>query len=254
MVVCRDEGLLRREQSVFLTSEECVSQTACLIECCERRKTRGLKTIICFLDLKKAYDMVPHDRLISQLRAVGLGEKMVNFIQRMYENTTLRIRIGKQISEPFKYKRGVRQGCPTSPLLFNIYYNSILDKIKPVDVERIPAGLKGLMYADDTAILATDRQDLSEKLATINRWMIENAMEINPSKCGIMEIDPDPFCPAMEPLILNGEEIPSIQKYIYLGSEINSQLDLNEMAKYRLTKGKMTLAILRKTLLNTKVP
>ncbi|MGL5636332.1 MAG: RNA-directed DNA polymerase, partial [Bacteroidales bacterium] len=253
-VVCNEMNLLRREQSGFLTSEECVAQTACLIECCQRRKLRGEKTILCFLDMKKAYDMVPHRRLISTLRSVGLGKVFTDFIQRMYENTTLRIRIGNQTGESFQYKRGVRQGCPTSPLLFNIYYDSILKEMDPVPVEGINGGLKGLMFADDTVIVGRTRSELVNKLAIIENWLSINAMELNPSKCGIMEIDTDPYFPQMEPILYNGELIPSIDKYVYLGTEINKSLDLTEMAKYRLNKGRQTLIQLRTTLINERIP
>lgn len=119
--ICADHNLIRREQVGFIRSEECAAQAACLLESCQRRRITDKNTLLCFLDLRKAYDLVPHDRLISKLKAVGLGYKMINFIKRMYENTFMRVRIGENLTEPFRYERGVRQGCPTSPLLFDIY-------------------------------------------------------------------------------------------------------------------------------------
>ncbi|MGL5707885.1 MAG: hypothetical protein ACRDDF_06435, partial [Aeromonas sp.] len=92
------------------------------------------------------------------------------------------------------------------------------------------------------------------KLAIIENWLSINAMELNPSKCGIMEIDTDPYCPQMEPILYNGELIPSIDRYVYLGTEINKSLNLTEMAKYRLNKGRQTLIQLRTTLINERIP
>lgn len=113
--ICSDLKLIVREQVGFMKSEECAVQAACLLECCQRRKIRDKDTYLCFLDLKKAYDMVPHDLLIAKLHRVGLGNKMINFIKLMYENTFMRVRIGDKLTNQFKYERGVRQGCPTSP-------------------------------------------------------------------------------------------------------------------------------------------
>ena len=172
----------------------------------------------------------------------------------MYENTTLKIRIGSSLSESIKYKRGVRQGCPTSPLLFNIYYNSVLEEINPVEVEGLNQGLRGLMFADDTVLLAESREDLVKKIAKVKNWMTENAMEINPTKCGIMEINTDAYCPQMEPLSYDDEIIPVVKKYVYLGIEINSNLDLTEMSRYRLKQGLITLSSVKNTLLNSRVP
>lgn len=248
--VCTGLKLLRREQVGFIKNEEGISQAACLLECCQRRKIRGNDTILCFLDLKKAYDMVPHDRLLYKLRKFGLGDKMIYFIKRMYENTFMRVRINNQLTEPFRYERGVRQGCPTSPLLFNIYINDILDDIQPVTVEGLEHGLRGLMFADDTVILANSHTDLQIKLESINRWMVNNAMEVNPSKCGVMMINQN----SIEPVYFNGELIPMVDKYVYLGLEFNNQLDIEMMSKYRLGKGKDCLMSMVATLRNIRVP
>jgi hypothetical protein len=250
-VVCNTFSLLKREQVGFIQGEEGVSQAACLLESCQRRKIRGNNTILCFLDLRKAYDLVPHERLFYKLKKFGLGDKMVNFIRRMYDNTYMRVRVNNRLTEPFKYERGVRQGCPTSPLLFNIYINDILDNISPLAVEGLEHGLRGLMFADDTIILAESHSDLSDKLSLVNNWMGDNAMEVNPSKCGIMEIHPSL---PIEPVLFNGEEIPKVNTYVYLGIEFNNMLDINLMSKYRIDKGKNTLRLLTPTLRNAKVP
>jgi hypothetical protein len=104
-LVCTTYKLLNREQIGFIKNEECVSQAACLLECCQRRKIRELPTILCFLDLKKAYDMLPHKRLFWKLRRIGLGDKMVSFIERMYNNTYMQVRVNDKLTEPFKYER-----------------------------------------------------------------------------------------------------------------------------------------------------
>ena len=51
--VCSGYNLLRREQIGFIKNEEGISQAACLLECCQRRKIRNQNTILCFLDLKR---------------------------------------------------------------------------------------------------------------------------------------------------------------------------------------------------------
>lgn len=108
------------------------------------------------------------------------------------------------------------------------------------------------MFADDTVILADSHSDLLTKLESISKWMTDNAMEINPSKCGVMRISPD--ITPLAPVTYNGEPIPTVEKYVYLGIEFNNTLDINLMSKYRLDKGKQTLNILTKTLSNVRVP
>jgi len=180
--------IICREQTGFISQKECVAQTACLMECCQRRRNNNRNTVLCFLDLKKAYDLVPHHLLIEKLAMAGIGKTFVSFIAKMYANTSLKVRVDNKLGKSIEYKRGVRQGCPTSPLLFNIFYNSVLEGIEPLEIDGLDFGLRGLMFADDTVIFAKDRNDMINKLVIVNSWMESNQMEINPTKSAIMEI------------------------------------------------------------------
>ena len=154
--IITDFKILKREQTGFKKDEECLGQVACLLEICQRRKIENKDTILCFLDLKKAYDLVPHNRLINKLAEKGLGPKILKFIEKMYENTEMKVRINNTLTESFKYGREVRQGCPTSPLLFDIFIDDLLNEIKPIEVKGLKDGISGLCYTDDTVILANN--------------------------------------------------------------------------------------------------
>ena len=112
--------------------------------------------------------MVPHNKLFNKLKQIGFGSKFTKVMESMYSNTKMRVKIGDQISKEFSYERGVRQGCPTSPLLFNLYINDILNNIQPIDVEGIEDGLKGLIFVDDTVIAANNMIELNEKFKFMN--------------------------------------------------------------------------------------
>ena len=214
---CNNKGLIKREQAGFTTAGECTSQVACLLESCQRRKLSNQNTYLCFLDLRKAYDLVPHNRLIAKLKAKGIGPKFIKIIESMYSSTRMAVKIGEHISKPFKYNRGVRQGCPTSPQLFNIYIDDLIDKIAPIPIPGLTGGLRGLLFADDTVIAAESSEELNTKLEKIKQWMEQNSMEINPSKCGAMTI----ACGnAVQNCIIkySGETIQNVKTYTYLGA------------------------------------
>jgi hypothetical protein len=251
--ICSDLGLVIPEQVGFMRQEECATQVATLLECCQRRRLRGLDTVLGFLDLKKAYDMVPHDRLFNKLAAAGIGPTCIRFLRAMYENTFIRVRLGNQVGDPVPYKRGVRQGCPTSPLLFNLYINDILEGMTGCPVEGLQEGLKGLLFADDTVVVASSREELRDKMMLIELWMSTNGMGLNPSKCGVMEISHQYPSPCPTPINYVGETLPEVDKYVYLGVEFNRYLNVSEMARYRLEKGRATLECLRRTLSSNKV-
>ena len=94
--------------------------------------------------------------------------------------------------------------------------------------------------------------ELENKLRIVKEWMDVNLMEINPSKCGVMDISPN----LEEPFVIkyNGEVIPSVERYTYLGVEFNSKLDLDVMAEFRVGKGVAKVNALRPTLGNSGIP
>ena len=251
--VCTQFSFLKREQAGFMSSGECLGQVTTLLECCQRRKFKNENTILCFLDLKKAYDMVPHQKLINKLIKKQLGDKFVGFIKSMYSNTKMKVRIGDLKSDSFEYKRGVRQGCPTSPLLFNIYIDDLLDSMDPIRVEGLLEGFRGLMFADDTVIAANDFNDLEHKLALVEQWMVDNGMEVNPSKCGVMIIKANDDID-IHKVQYRGEEIPLVDSYVYLGVDFNNELDLQRMSQFRAQKGVERSRALTPTLRNYRVP
>jgi endonuclease/exonuclease/phosphatase (EEP) superfamily protein YafD len=254
-IIIENHSLIRREQVGFLREEECLGQATCLIEACQRRKNEGLDTVVLFLDLKKAYDMVPHTRLIQKLKASGIGNTMLRFINNMYEETHMKVRVDNETTSSFKYSRGVRQGCPTSPLIFILYVNDMLENINPIYVPGLKHGIRGLNFADDTVILAENHADLINKVEKIRVWMSENSMEVNPSKCGLMYINPM-IGPANQnlPVHFEGEIIPEVEVYTYLGIEVNKWLDLVRIAKYRVAKGIGAAQLINGTLLNKRIP
>ena len=70
--------------------------------CYIRGFSKNLVSYLCFLDLRKAYDLVSHDLLLNKLAKAGLGRKFLDFVSRMYANTYMRVRIDKSVSRRFK--------------------------------------------------------------------------------------------------------------------------------------------------------
>ena len=81
---------------------------------------------LCFVDFQKAYDRVPHEALLAKLRYYGVTGRTYSFIETLYSRSVMQIRVGESLSEPVELKRGLRQGCPMSLILFSIYINDIL--------------------------------------------------------------------------------------------------------------------------------
>lgn len=83
------------------------------------RKERG-KMVTIFIDLRAASDMVDKGILLKAIRERGVREGLVERIGEIMEETKSRVRVGREWGESFWTARGVRQGYPLNPLLFNL--------------------------------------------------------------------------------------------------------------------------------------
>ena len=131
--VAEERGLFSRAQAGFRRKEECVTQVAMVMvmEVIQRRHLVGRPTFAVFIDLKKACDMVPHEALFAKLSQFGIRGRCLAFIKQLYGSSTIRVRVGggaqALYSDLCQLLRGVRQGCPLSPLLFNIFIDDLPD-------------------------------------------------------------------------------------------------------------------------------
>jgi hypothetical protein len=72
------------------------------------------------INTEKAFDKIQHDFMIKALRKLGIEEMHLNVVKAIYDKHTANIMLNGEKLKPFPLKSGVRQGCPLSPLLFNI--------------------------------------------------------------------------------------------------------------------------------------
>lgn len=255
-----DKKLYSRAQAGFRRSEECATQGACLQEILQRRKLMGQRTFTMFVDIRKAYDTVPHEALFAKLDFWGVRGQSLDFIKALYAKSRIAVRVDGENAGSEPLLRGVRQGCPMSPILFNIFINDILDGLQPHGVTvpgvdsktRIP----GLLYADDLVIMAPTATALTEMANKLSKWMDDNEMSVGIKKCGVMIVKEDETGsePVSRQWSLNGEVVPRVKSYCYLGIDVREDLDIGHIIRGRVEKGTRLLEKMRPFLLNHRIP
>jgi hypothetical protein len=112
---------------------------------------------MCFIDYKKAFDCVEHDKLWTTLGELGVSAHLVKLIRSLYEDQEATIRTAHGDTDWFRIGKGVRQGCILSPFLFNLYAEKIMRKVELKETEiGVKIGgrnINNLRYADDTTLL-----------------------------------------------------------------------------------------------------
>ena len=134
------------------------------------------------------------------------------------------MKINGKRTEFFNYTKGVRQGCPLSPLLFNIFINGIvkcLSKINPCPL-KLYKKLSCLLYADDLVIFSSSREGLQKSLDAAVDFISKCNLNINydKTKCITLNKRGDKGKHVFK---INGNPIENVKSYKYLGIKISSK-------------------------------
>ena len=76
--------------------------------------------MIISIDAEKSFDKIQHTFMIKTLQKVGIEGTYLNIIKAIYDKPTANIVLNGEKLKPFPVRSGTRQGCPLSPVLFNI--------------------------------------------------------------------------------------------------------------------------------------
>ena len=172
---------------------------------------KKFKLYVVFIDFSKAYDRVPRNKMVEYMRSIGCGRVMLFALRGMYQCTY------NVLSAVISASAGVRQGAPTSCLLFVIYIDKMIKMIKQVTpVDGFLGSLHALMLMDDTVILATSRDMCVKKLDVVLNYCTEYGMEINERKTKFFVINNEPVDKLQ--LIVQGRIIEYCSTYLYLGA------------------------------------
>ena len=93
----------------------------------EKHTEFNIPTYIAFNDFKKAFDSLDRDKLWNIMLRKGIPTHLITVIQKIYMDNTIRVNVDNGISEDSRsITQGVRQGCPLSPVLFNLYLDEVI--------------------------------------------------------------------------------------------------------------------------------
>jgi hypothetical protein len=187
-----------------------------------QRKRKGRKKIhMLFVDLKSAFDSVHRETLYKLLETRNiLTNPEISLIKFIHENLKVELN-----GENCLTSKGVPQGSKISPLLFNIYLNTLIEELEETLLDS--AKSKIFAYADDLLVTTYSQSDTKNAIQKIESWCSRYKMKMNKKKSGILLLNKKKEEPLPEPL--NG--IPYVETYKYLGVVMNSQFTIKDHIK-----------------------
>ena len=198
-------------------------------------KKKKFKLYILFIDYSKAYDRVPRHKLIEVLKSRGCGKVLLRAIYAMYTCTKNILK-----TAVIDATIGVRQGSPSSCLLFIIYMDVMVRMLKRAfESDGFLGALHALLLMDDTVILSTNRQMCEAKLRVVIEYCKDFGMEINTKKTKYFVINGS-RTDRME-LEVDGVNVGYCSRYLYLGAWFTDSGKISDVIKLHEKDNQATL-------------
>ena len=177
------QSLLSDKQHGFISGRSTTTQLLVYLDICTRAIVDNNVIDVIYLDFWKAFDTVPHQRLLGKLESYGIKGNILKWIKAFLVGRTQEVIVNGVKSKCAPVVSGIPQGSVLGPVLFVIYINDILDDIDS----------HGLMFADDTKIFRMisskeDSENLQKDVNSLEKWSSTWKLEFNSEKCHVLTL------------------------------------------------------------------
>ena len=231
--------LFADQQHGFVPNRSCMTQLLYVMEDWTRWLDENNNIDTIFLDFQKAFDTVPHKRLLIKLKAYGITGMIANWIADFLKNRRQRVSVGKEYSTWKDVISGIPQGSVLGPTLFVIFINDL-----PQAVESTVR-----IFADDTKIYRVvnndeDRKILQKDLDKLYEWSQTWQINFNASKCKVMHKGTSN---AQLEYNMDGKILDAIEKEKDLGVIVDNELKFHQHVSATAQKANQVLGIVNRT-------
>ena len=237
---CEENGLLSNRQFGFIGGRSTTLQLLNYVDYCAEVAAGREVTDAVYLDFAKAFDTVPHRRLLSKLQAYGISSNVYNWVQAFLVGRVQRVSVNGSLSEEDQVISGIPQGSVLGPLLFVIFINDLPDKLT----------CQSLMFADDTKVYSRvtnqeDAQLLQQDLNQLEQWSEEWLLKFHPDKCKVLSMGRFEDGAGYY-YTLFGQLLEHIDEEKDLGVIIDSELSFENHISAKIKKANQMMGLIRR--------
>ena len=232
--------LINPSQHGFLKARSCLTNLSCFLEEITKWVDEGSPVDVIYLDFQKAFDKIPHQRLILKLKSHGMGNGIVNWIEQWLTDRRQRVVVDGEVSSWKLVLSGVPQGSVLGPILFLVYTD---------DLEE---GVTGSIFkfADDNKLFRKtkeieDKQKLQDDIDKLGRWSEKWQMLFNFGKCKCLHTGPGNTGMNYK---MGGTILSKTVKEKDSVVSMNANMKVSEKCRIAASKGNQVLGMIRRNI------
>ena len=231
--------LLSKDQHGFRPKRSCDTQLLDSIDSWSRLLEDKTEVEVIYLDFRKAFDSVPHKRLIGKLRCYGIGDRVLSWIESFLEDRMQQVSLYGNLSDLVPVRSGVPQGSVLGPLLFLLYVNDLPDAVTS----------NVRMFADDTKLFSGissehDVRTLQADLNALVEWSRTWQLPFNENKCKVLHVGAAKDHHSFQ---MGSDRLTNTSVERDLGVQVDSILKFRQQASTAVFKASQVLAVIRRS-------
>ena len=188
---------------------------------------RGSKVLAVFLDASKAFDKVEHVKLFSELLNRGVCPIVVRYLFVSYQMSKLAVKWDNAQSQLFGQGNGVKQGAVLSPLLFAVYIDPLIERIRKsglgCHIGNTSSNVFG--YADDLLLLSSTYSSMEKLQKICEDFGVEFNLTFNPNKSSLLIFNPPGEEVVDRSIMFLGKSIPRNSNEKHLGHVLSTSVN-----------------------------
>ncbi len=236
----KENSLFSKKQYGFLSGRSTTLQLLAVMDAWTEALDHGYDVDVVYMDYLKAFDTVPHLRLLNKIKAYKVHPQIQNWIHNFLSNRSQQVCVRDKASKWEAVTSGIPQGSVLGPLLFVLFINDLPETVMS-DV---------YLFADDTKIFRKikseeDREGLQRDLKTLEEWSNTWLLRFHPDKCKHMHIGSKNIGDKTYRLL--GHNLEAIDEEKDLGIIIDSKLDFDTHICEKVKKANQMFGLLRRT-------
>ena len=214
--------LFSKLQHGFVPHRDCMTNLLTCLELWTKMIESGNAMDVIYTDFSKAFDSVPHQRLLKKMESLGITGNTLSWVKAFLSNRQQCVRVDDKLSNWISVISGIPQGSVLGPILFVIFINDMPEMVKSTCQ----------LFADDAKLFrSVDLRDetsnltLQEDLEILHHWSEKWQLPFNTGKCKVLHLGHNNPCYQYR---MNGQKLQTVEEEKDLGVVIDNELKFHK--------------------------